>query len=338
MAVVNVITPVYNGGRYLAECIESIIAQTYGDWRWDIVDNCSTDDTRALVEHYARLDRRIHLHVLDEFLPVVQNHNRALTYLAPESIYCKPMMADDRLFPNCLGEMVDAAAQRPEVGLVCCAWRTAGWTGTFDRFPPGEGVTYLSGRDAARLSIREDRHFFGSPTTALIRADLVRSRLPQMYDEKNFHADDQAAHELLRAGDFAFVHKSLAFVREHDESQSSGMAGMESIIAGRLYTLTKYGRDFFDDREYRDCLARIERRYYERLAVAALRLSRRRVWDYHRAMLERSGLQLKRRRVAAAIVPMLARRLRSPRVLLGAVLRQFGRPAPSQSAQRSSVA
>jgi glycosyltransferase involved in cell wall biosynthesis len=321
---VNVITPVYNGAKYVAECIESVIGQTYADWRYDIIDNCSTDETRAIAEHYARLDPRIHVHAPAEFLPVVENHNRALTYLAPDSTFWKPMMADDRLLPGCLEAMVGAASLREEVGLVCCAWKTMNWTGTFDRFPTsGETVSYASGRDAARLSFFENRHFFGSPTTTLIRADLVRARVPNFYDVENFHADDEACHELLRDCDFAFVHEPLAFVREHEGSQTSGMDGMESIIAGRLYTLTRYGRDFMDEDEYRACLAGCERLYYDRLAVAALTLSRRRVWDYHRTMLQRSGLRLKRRRVAAAIIPLLVRRLRTPRSFLRALGRRL---------------
>ncbi|MFL5980336.1 MAG: glycosyltransferase, partial [Gaiellaceae bacterium] len=35
-------TPVYNGARFLRECIDSVLAQTYGNWRYTIVDNKST--------------------------------------------------------------------------------------------------------------------------------------------------------------------------------------------------------------------------------------------------------------------------------------------------------
>ena len=191
-AVVSIVTPVYNGGRYLAECIESVIAQTYADWRYDIVDNCSTDDTRAIAERYASIDSRIHVHAASEFVPVVASFNRATTFLAPESVFCKPMMADDRLSPECLEKMVAAASARPQVGLVCCVWTTASGP-MFGRFPPAEeAVTYMRGRDAARLAFLEDRHFFGSPTSTLIRADLVRARTPYFYDEDNIHPDTRS--------------------------------------------------------------------------------------------------------------------------------------------------
>ena len=49
---VSVVTPVYNGERHLAECVESVLGQTFRDWEYVIVDNCSTDrdprDRRAI--------------------------------------------------------------------------------------------------------------------------------------------------------------------------------------------------------------------------------------------------------------------------------------------------
>ena len=50
---VSVVTPVHNGGVYLAECIESVLAQTYGHWEYIIVNNCSTDNAATVAESYA---------------------------------------------------------------------------------------------------------------------------------------------------------------------------------------------------------------------------------------------------------------------------------------------
>jgi glycosyltransferase involved in cell wall biosynthesis len=51
----------FNGGKYIAEQIESIRRQTITRWRLIIKDDRSTDDTRIIAEHYASLDKRIHL-------------------------------------------------------------------------------------------------------------------------------------------------------------------------------------------------------------------------------------------------------------------------------------
>jgi glycosyltransferase involved in cell wall biosynthesis len=116
--LVNVVTPVYNGGRYLRQCIESVIAQTHKNWRYTIVNNASTDDTEEIAEYHARLDPRIHVHNNADFLPIIENHNLAFSLIAADSAYCKPLMADDWLYPECLETMLSTALAGPSIGLV----------------------------------------------------------------------------------------------------------------------------------------------------------------------------------------------------------------------------
>lgn len=57
--IVTVITPTYNHEKYIVKCINSILSQTYKDWRMIIVEDASTDQTLKIVEEYAKNDRRI---------------------------------------------------------------------------------------------------------------------------------------------------------------------------------------------------------------------------------------------------------------------------------------
>jgi glycosyltransferase involved in cell wall biosynthesis len=57
--LVSIVLPTFNGSRYLAESIESCLAQTYATWELIIVDDCSTDETPRLIEHYEAKDSRI---------------------------------------------------------------------------------------------------------------------------------------------------------------------------------------------------------------------------------------------------------------------------------------
>lgn len=57
--LVSIITPSWNCARFVEETLQSILAQTYGNWELIFQDDCSTDNTKDIVEHYAVLDTRI---------------------------------------------------------------------------------------------------------------------------------------------------------------------------------------------------------------------------------------------------------------------------------------
>ena len=60
--MLSIIVPVYNSEKYLAECIESIINQTYADFELLLIDNDSIDDSLSICQKYKVLDRRIHVY------------------------------------------------------------------------------------------------------------------------------------------------------------------------------------------------------------------------------------------------------------------------------------
>ena len=57
--LISIITPVYNVERYLVQCIESIIAQTFQEWELLLIDDGSTDKSGAICDEYALKDERI---------------------------------------------------------------------------------------------------------------------------------------------------------------------------------------------------------------------------------------------------------------------------------------
>lgn len=63
--LISVITPTYNCGRFIARTIESVQNQTYKNWEMIIVDDCSKDDTKEIVEQYAKKDSRIKYYLLE---------------------------------------------------------------------------------------------------------------------------------------------------------------------------------------------------------------------------------------------------------------------------------
>jgi len=315
--LVSVVTPVYNGGEYLRECIESVRAQTYTNWRYTIVNNCSTDDTLAIALHYAKLDGRIRVLSTEAFLSIIDNHNHALAQIEADSRFCKPLMADDWLYPECLEQLVACALAHPNVGLVCAS-ATSGTKVLFDQLPGGAPVTVLSGREAARRALLEDRYFFGSPTTSLIRADLIRKRSP-FYNPDNLQADEEACYDILRECDFGFVHQVLAYVRMHAGSHTAANYYLFSLATCHTYALAKYGRTYLSEAEHSARLRQRLREYYARLALAVVEGRGEEFWAFHRRMLDLIGAPLNRARLARAVARHVLRKLASPAALARSV-------------------
>lgn len=61
-ALISIIVPIYNTEQYLAETIESVLAQTYSNWELVLMDDGSTDGTAYICEHYCKQDARITYH------------------------------------------------------------------------------------------------------------------------------------------------------------------------------------------------------------------------------------------------------------------------------------
>jgi glycosyltransferase involved in cell wall biosynthesis len=281
--LVWVMTPVYNGERYLAECIESVLGQTYENWQYLVVDNCSSDGTREIVRDYARLDERVRLHQSDEFLPILANWNRALRLIPSEARYCKIIHADDTLFPECLERMVDVAERNPSVAIVT-SYRLRGGEVRHEGVP--YPVEVVDGREICRLTLLGDHFVFGSPSSILLRAADVRAR-PAFYNEQNLHADTEVCFDLLRDADLGFVHQILTRSRVHAEANTTFAVKINTFHHGWLTIHLKYGELYLERREYRRRLAYLLRRYAFFLGKAAVKARFRdpRFRKHHRTAL-----------------------------------------------------
>ena len=62
---VSIVTPTHNCGKFIGETIESAIKQSYKNWEMIIVDDCSTDNTKEVVDIYSDMDNRIKYHLLE---------------------------------------------------------------------------------------------------------------------------------------------------------------------------------------------------------------------------------------------------------------------------------
>lgn len=107
--------PILNGERYLATAIESLLAQTYGDFRLVLVDNASTDGTAEICRAYARRDARVVYHRNESNIGAAGNTYRALDL--SDARYFKWAACDDEYAPEFLERCVSVLEQDPEVVL-----------------------------------------------------------------------------------------------------------------------------------------------------------------------------------------------------------------------------
>jgi glycosyltransferase involved in cell wall biosynthesis len=296
--LVSIATPVYNGAQYIAECIESVLAQTYSNWDYTIVNNVSTDQTLDIVEKYAAKDSRIRIVNNTKHVRVVENHNHAIRAISPQSKYCKLVEADDWLYPDCVRLMVALAEENPSVGIV-------GAFGLFGTRVAWHGLPYttrvMDGRELCRLSLLGQLAIFGSPTTSLLRSDLVRRRDP-FYNEWNIHSDLEACYEMLADSDFGFIHQVLTFTRTDNESMRTMAKRLNSDFVSHVYHFSKFGPLYLDQSEFAERLEMLIDDYYRFLGWSAFPRRGEEFWQFHRKILLQAGHPLSRLRLLKAIL------------------------------------
>ena len=102
MPVISVVIPCYNQDKYVAECLDSVLAQTFEDFEVVAVNDGSTDNSQKIIESYAAKDSRIRL-INQPNCGVVAARNAAVS--AAGGIYIYPLDADDKIAPDCLEKL-----------------------------------------------------------------------------------------------------------------------------------------------------------------------------------------------------------------------------------------
>ena len=129
--LVSIVLPVYNGERYLAQSIESVLNQTYRNFELIIVNDCSLDSTEEIVLWYASQDNRI-TYIKNEVnskLPASLNYGFSR---ASGEYYT--WTSDDNIYhPDAIEKMVLFLDNHPEIGLVSYGMNLIDENGTFQQ-------------------------------------------------------------------------------------------------------------------------------------------------------------------------------------------------------------
>ncbi len=169
---ISVLMAVYNGAVYLREAIDSVLAQTYRDFEFVIVDDGSSDASVRIVRSYA--DPRIKLHAAPRNMGQTTALNAGLRLCQGE--YVARMDGDDICRPDRFALQVAALDADPALGIVGSAvWIVDGRGRTLDFSPQPES-------DATIRFVSLTRNPFHHPTVMIRRSVLAGHRLE--FDER----------------------------------------------------------------------------------------------------------------------------------------------------------
>lgn len=162
---VSVLLTSYNRERYLAESIESVLAQTFEDFELLVVDDASTDGSADVARAYAARDPRVRVVVNAKNLGQFENRNHAA------SLARAPLLkfhdSDDVMYPHCLEVMVPPLLARPEADFALSASRA--WEG-------GPCPLLVTPEQAYQREYLGTGFFFGGPANAVFRTELFRGQ------------------------------------------------------------------------------------------------------------------------------------------------------------------
>jgi glycosyltransferase involved in cell wall biosynthesis len=201
--------PVYNGERYLAETLDSLIEQTFEDFELIISDNASTDGTAGICRRYEKLDSRIRYFRQPRNIGGAPNHNFVARQACGELF--KWVSADDLYARDLLERCVDALNDLPHVVLA------HPWTATIDDSGAARAVEYSLATASPSAPERFRSLLFanaGDDTEGVIRLSVLR-RTPLL--ASYHHSDRTLSAELGLYGPFYQVPYWLYFRRDHPE-------------------------------------------------------------------------------------------------------------------------
>jgi glycosyltransferase involved in cell wall biosynthesis len=162
--LVSVLMTAYNREQYIATALESVLAQSFGDFELLVVDDCSIDGTRDIACSYERLDRRVRVVVNERNLGDFGNRNRAAELASGPLL--KYHDSDDVMYPHCLAAMVPALRAYPEAAF--------GLT-TGKDWPGGPCPMLLTPRMSYQREFLGSGMFNAGPSGAIFRADALRA-------------------------------------------------------------------------------------------------------------------------------------------------------------------
>jgi glycosyltransferase involved in cell wall biosynthesis len=215
---VSVLIPVYNGARHLTACLDSVVAQDFGDLEILLGDDGSTDASREIIQSFAARDRRIRWWQNPRNVGLTANSNACLR--AARGDYLKFVHQDDLLLSaSAIRKLAAALDEHPGAVLAGSRQHLTG-TGARPTIFSERGGCFC-GRKMIVASLEQNTNLIGQPTLTMFR----RQQGLRGFDERftGFMDFEMWCH-LLEQGDFVYLPEALASWRVHEHHQTARAA------------------------------------------------------------------------------------------------------------------
>ncbi len=233
--LVSIITPTYNHEKYIAKCIESVIAQTYDNWEMIIIDDGSTDKTPDIIAKYDEDRIKYYRQKNKGIWKLNETYNKALKHANGELI---AILEGDDFWPHDKLEKQITCFERRDVVLT---WGVVGITnsnGNIIKFFP-DNPEYLLNKSHVELFKKVlHENVIPAVTVMTTKDSLLKIGGFKQTDYTPF-VDYPTWLNLGKIGNFCFSGEVLGYWRRHS-TQISQKKDIELGLAGRRYALEFY--------------------------------------------------------------------------------------------------
>lgn len=208
---VSVIMPVYNAGDFLVEAIKSILKQTYKNFEFIIIDDCSTDNSWKILQKFKKKNKKIKIYRLKENVGVSQTVKFAIE--KAKGKFLARMDADDIAVTTRLEKEINYLLKNPEtvaVGTQCCLINKDGKTIGKKTFPTKFEDIY--------------KYIFTFIPVQQPTLMINKTKLPKdfkyYYDSLDTAEEVELLFKLFQYGKVENLKESLHYYRLHDKNTS----------------------------------------------------------------------------------------------------------------------
>ncbi|MBD5218226.1 MAG: glycosyltransferase family 2 protein [Bacteroidales bacterium] len=218
--LVSFVIPAYNAGRYLRDCIESLRAQTFGNWEAVIVDDCSDDDTLSIALRMAVKESRIRVVRMPRpsgraFEP------RKVAVMAARGEWISKLDADDLLPPDALERMLALIERSKADILYPTVFRLEEEGKTVRHLPKTDGYYHREIRGRSLLRDTLDGWKFAASGGLTRKSLYERIYARHSYPPGNAMIDEVCSRHILAADPVAIFSEAPYLYRRNPESLST---------------------------------------------------------------------------------------------------------------------